>query len=263
MSGTISKLALHSTTNNASQYIIPPAGTFTPTAGSVLVIFGYVGGSVDTAATCLTAAFGVTWTTIASDPHTLAGAVSVLLVSTIVPAGPSAAALTLTLPADAGTSAILWVAEVSGCLAGGASAIRSVSGTPQVAKTLNITAGGTWAATFANAPLTTNPILGFIGHTGGAVATPPGVSPPAGFTEVEEPVDQTAAVIGAEFCKADSGISSAGPHQFTSSVATTRANLYFVEFDTTAGGGGATRPRDMLRPNGVVTSPNMAGVFAA
>lgn len=237
MSGTIAKLALHSTSNNANAYTIPASGSFTPTAGKVLVVFGIIGGTVDTAPTCSGSANSLTFSKISSDPHALAGFLTVLFVSSVVPSSPAAMTVTVNCPTDAGTSALLWVAEVDGILAGGASAVRSVSGTPQFGKSIDIAANGSWGVSLPAAPLSTNPILGFLGSVGTNQATGSGVSPPTGFTEVEEPVDQSAAVIGAEFCKAESGIGSAGPHSWTASVGRTRANIYIVEFDTTSGGG--------------------------
>lgn len=237
MSGTITKNTLLSTTTGTGPYTTV---AFTPTAGTVLAFFGYVAGTVEAAPTAAGSANGLTFTRIAADPHTLAANETFLFLSTIVPGSPVSMTVTITLPTDPATSIICWVAEVTGCLAGGSAAIRSPGGTPQVGKALNLAANVAWDVSLPAAPLATNPILAFIGHAGGAVATAPGVTPPTGFTEVEEPADQTAGVIGAEFAKADSGISSAGPHSFTSSVARTRANIYLVEFDTTAGSAAAS-----------------------
>lgn len=220
---TIVKRVLTGSTANATTYA---SGSFTPTVGDLLVGIVHATGSADIATTLTSSANAITFTALPTLVQTLSGNVSVVFVADqLVGASPASMTVTYGLT-TAATGAFIEVDAVTGMSRAGMSAVR------QSAFNVNLAANVAWAATFLNAVLTSNPVLGFVGHAGGATVTPP-----AGWTELDQPTDQVTPTVGFEVAEADSG-QTALSYTWTSSLGSpannTRANIGAVEFDTSA-----------------------------
>jgi hypothetical protein len=200
--------------------------SFTPVANELLAVIVHATASVATDTTLTASANSMTFTQVGTLVHALSGHISVVFVSNqLVPSSPTAMTVTFTCTSDAATGAFIEVDGVSGMTKTGLTAIKKTAFSP------NIAANQAWTVTFASATGTSNPLLGFVAHVGGAVVTPP-----AGWTEVNQPADQVTPGQGFETAKADSG-QTGTTYTWTSSLGSptfnTRANVGAVEFDTT------------------------------
>lgn len=222
MATTVTNRVVTGSTANGTAYV---SGAITPPAGSLLVVIAHATGSVAADTTCTGSANGITFTRVGTLIHTLAGSVSAVFVADqFVPASPVSMTVTFSCTSNAATGAFVAVSSVAGMFKTGAAAVK------QLGLAADIASSQPWTATFATAPDTNNPIIGFIGHGGGAAVTPP-----TGFTEQAEPTDQATPVSGFEYCSVDSG-QTATSYTWTSSLGSPagnkRANVGLIEFDT-------------------------------
>lgn len=218
---TVTHQIVTGSTANATSYT---SGAFTPPGNSLLVVIVHASGSVAAAPTCAASANGITFTRVGTLIQTLSSNHSaVFIADQLLPASPVSMTVTFACTSDAATGAFIAVAGVGGMTKVGAAAVK------QTGFAANIASSKAWTANFAAAPDTNNPIIGFIGHAGGAAVTPP-----TGFTEQAEPTDQSAPALGFEYCSASSD-QTATSYTWTSSLGSpsgnTRANIGLIELD--------------------------------
>lgn len=232
MSGTVAKL-LNPTFNSTANTTSYTSTSFTPTAGKGLCVVVFASGSVATNATLSGSANGMTFTALDNQIQTLSGHIGYIFASDqAVPASPSAMTVTFSCPSDAATGCFIQVVEVSGLQGYGASMIAQ-----PVAKAQG-NAGDAFSVTFGSAPNTDNPQMGFVAISSGGQPE----TPPTGWTELDEPADQSAPVVGFEIAAVNSGDTSttktwtqtAGGSPGTNN----RSVVMAVEFNTIAAGGG-------------------------
>lgn len=187
-------------------------GSFTPTAGDLLVVLAAVTATVDGTATLTESAGGGSYTQITWSPSTdnqwggTGNRMYVFVRTALIPASPAARTFTLTLPADAGTGAQVTVVRVTGMTNTGSSAVRQLKGAKG--------SGTTPSLTFGSAPLTTNPIVGNLING----ANPTGITIPGSFTSLGNANGFATPTTGFESIKVDSGFTSTAVTWGTSSA---------------------------------------------
>lgn len=204
----------------------PTAGTFTPTAGRLLVV-GVVtsnsgaptGGSMTASANGITFS-GCGATALAATSTTT---IDWYIANQLTPASPAAMTVTWT-PTDAGTGTVIFVCEVAGMTRAGAGAVR------QTGKADNQAAASTPAPVFGVAVLTGNPTLGLVGNA----SSPAGLTPPTGWTEPATTGDLGYATptTGGEYVHRDSGFT--GTTVTWGSTSATAFGALVIELDTSA-----------------------------
>lgn len=149
------------------------SGSFTPTAGSLLLIFVYVDDTVDTTLN-ITNSAGGTYTKIRNTPR---GTNTDMLFCYAADAGSTASSQTITVnpPTDPGNGTIIFVYEVTGMTNFGAAAVRQsgAKGNGGTGDTLEV------AFDAAGTALTGNPTIVCMAN----VSSPSGVTEPSGWTE--------------------------------------------------------------------------------
>lgn len=220
---TITNHNLTGSTANTTSYTTT---SFTPVAGELLAVVVHATASVATDTTLTASANSLTFTQVGTLVHTLSGHITVVFVANQrVPASPTVMTTTFSCASDAATGAFISVNGVSGLTKTGLTAIKQTAFSP------NIAANQAWTVVFPAATTTTNPLLGFVAHVGGAIVTPP-----AGWVEMDQPADQVTPGQGFETAKSDSGHTTT-TFTWTSSLGSptnnTRANVGAVEFDAT------------------------------
>lgn len=182
-------------TTNASTYT---SASFTPTAGTLLIVLCQVTGTADTGSPCTASANGITFTSIGEQQNDTDRKYA-YVANQLVPASPSSMTVTVDVTGDSGTGAAICVLAATGMARVGSAAIRQFSGPDS-----NHPVGGVVpSVSFAAAPLTTNPIIGFAGNNvnGNSVVQP------SGWTE-DADIGYSTPATGTEVCHIDSGYTS-------------------------------------------------------
>lgn len=198
------------------------SGTFTPTAGALLIAIIATSGSTGSAGTLTSSANGITWTNVnvaafGGGAHTL----NIFVANQVVPGSPALMSITWT-PTDAGTGTVIFVGQVTGMSRVGLDAVR------QSAKEDNHSGAGAPAPVFAAAALTDNPTIGAVGVEG---VTANAAVPNASWTERGDTGYSTPST-AAEWCSRDSGFTGT-TITWTSAAATVWASMS-VELDASA-----------------------------
>jgi hypothetical protein len=202
------------------------SASFTPTADDLLVVCIRCTGTVGSNPVLTASANGITFTRVINQFSNASAHKQMMFVANQkVPSSPSAMTVTVTLTSgDTATSCIMGVIAITGMSRVGTDAIRNFSSTPQIIATDNnkATGGSAGVAVLPAAPLTTNPLIGFVG-----VISTAGMTPPTSWTEL---LDQNNATPtnGFEIVGRASGQTSA---TITTGSNMTVGALAFVEFD--------------------------------
>src|SRR6266545_6857103 len=166
----VTHLSQLNVTMNATSYLVPATGTFTPAAGDLVLVFARIGATVDVGTCTDSLSLGFTkigHATFATSAHRV-----YCFVANALSAG-TAMTVTPTVASDAGDGCVAFVVGVSGMSRAGLDAIR------QSIATDNQAAAGTPALTFPGVTLTGNVVLGCVGNS----TSPATVTPPTSFTE--------------------------------------------------------------------------------
>lgn len=208
-------------TSNVTSYRCPTgAGTFTPTAGALLVAFVYASGTVAPGATfTMTDSQSLGWTLITSALGNTSVSTAICFVANNL-AAATAMSVTFDCTGDAATGANVIVAQVTGMTRTGASAVR------QSATTANRATGGTPADTFPAAALTGNPTLGAVANS----TSPAGLTPPTNWTELAD-IGYSTPATGLEVVSRDSGFTGT---TITWGSTTSAGADIIVELDTSS-----------------------------
>jgi hypothetical protein len=201
------------------------SGAFTPAANDLLVAIVATTASVDpTAAGTVTDSIGGTYFKTTVSFKSGASGTNYIFVRNQLATAVSHVA-TFTCTGDAATSAHILVYGVSGMTRTGSNAIR------QTAIQTNQSAASTPAPAFGVAALTSNPCIGMVG----ALANPPGMTAPSGWTEPASPLFDIGAAspnAGVHGCHINSGFTGT-----TVTWGSTSSGAYgdiIVELDTSA-----------------------------
>lgn len=187
---TVTHLVTTASTANASTYA---SGSFTPTAGDVLVSFAVITGS---AINCkMTDSLGVGFG-LAAQALKASSVDSLFLFVANKKATATSMTVTLDCTGDAGTGAVIFVAGVAGLTRFGPAAIRQ-------SKVLSNQSTATPAPAFTSSVLTANPTIGFIA----SATNPAGITEPTGWTEGGD-TGYATPTTGAEYVFRNSGFSS-------------------------------------------------------
>lgn len=155
------------------------AASFTPPAGELMVVCIDMTGSAEPSPALTANTNGLTFSLLdiqATNPS-VDGRKQIWIANQLVPASPSAMILTLNLPGgDGGTGANIFALSLSGMTRVGLAAVRQFYTGDE-----NIAASTVPSGTLASAPLSTNPMLGFIGNVTGSS---PAITPPSGWTDL-------------------------------------------------------------------------------
>lgn len=174
-------------TSNTGTYA---SGSFTPTAGALLVVLVEITASAGLGT--LTGSTGLTFTRVASvEGETFNDSLEAFIADAFATAVPQTVSYT---SADPGTGSVISVEEVTGMLRTGLLALRQFKGAQGSGSTAP-------SVTFDAACLTGNPTLG-IAH--GGQSNPLGVTPPTGWAELVDTGFSTP-TSGVETCGRDSG----------------------------------------------------------
>lgn len=204
-------------TANTTSYA---SGSFTPTAGDLLVVSVSASDTTDTGS--LTAsANGITFTKITSATRaTGQHEVVTFVANQLVPGSPAAMTVTFDCSADAATGAVIMVARVSGMSRTGAAAVR------QSAIDNDRTAGTSSTVTLGAACLTGNPTL-WAAITAIAGGT---WNAPTGWTKQVDNGYATPTT-GGQYASRDSGFTGSS---LTNTNTTVTTGTVFLELDTSA-----------------------------
>lgn len=216
---TSTHLATVANINDLSTY---PSGSFTPTAGDLLVVaFSGSGATGVSGSAAVTAsANGITFTRIRTATRASVDDAHLFVADQLVPASPVAMTVSM-LPGAAATGCIGWVHGLTGVTRVGAAAVRGSAGAanaaavaptsslPAAALTANLVATYTWNAT-----------------------NPAGMTPPTSFTEPVADVGFATPVRGGSYAVRASGHTAAAV-TWGSTSATASVNIA-AEFDVSA-----------------------------
>lgn len=174
-------------TTNATSYA---AGSITPAANDLLIVFVTASGTVADGSITDTQSLG--FTRMVTAVKATSADTSYLFVANKL-AAASAEVITFNTSTTA-TGAVIQVLRLSGMTLKGAAAIR------QIGLQNNQSAAGTPAPAFANAALTANTIIGLVSNA----TNPATMTAPTGFTELDD-TGYATPTTGAECVKIDSG----------------------------------------------------------
>ena len=161
---------LQDTTNSATY----TTGSFTPTAGSLIVVCCYGKTTVTNPPTCTGSANSLTFTSVKS--HLGDGSLScgtIFIADQVTPGSPASMTITVDYGGDAAVGASVVVLESTGMSKTGATAALQVAGA-----TDNLTASSTPTITFGAACQSGNPTIAFFGCN----TNPAGLTVPTGYT---------------------------------------------------------------------------------
>lgn len=218
-------------TTNTTSYAF---GAFTPALSDLLVVLVATNGSVDpTAAGTVTDNQSGTYHKVTISLNSGSSGTNYIFIRNQLVQSAVSHTLTFTCTGDAATGFTGLVYSVAGMTRAGSSAVR------QSAIQSNQAAGTTPAPAFAVAALTGNVCIGLVG----ALANPPAITPPSGWTEPASPafdVGHTTPNAGAEGCHINSGFTGT-----TVTWGSTSSGAYgdiIVELDTTTPPVGGRQP---------------------
>lgn len=199
-------------------------GAFTPVLSELLVALVATNGSVEpTAAGAITDDRGGTYYKVGYFFNSGTSGSNIVFVRNQLVASAVSHTLTFTCAGDAATGFTGLVYGVSGMTRAGSSAVRQFAGQS------NQAAASTPAPAFAIVALTGNPCIGLVG----ALANPPAITPPSGWTEPGSPafdVGHASPSAGAQGCHINSGFTGT-----TVTWGSTSAGAYgdmIIELDT-------------------------------
>lgn len=187
---TVTHRLSHQSNVDASSYV---SAAFTPAAGELLVVVVDATGHITPDATELTSSDGLTFTRVQSTLRATSAHRQALYVSNQT-ANAVSQTVTYNCVADPATGVVIFVAGVSGMSRVGAAAVK------QSAALSNQAAAVTLAVTLPGACTGTNPVVGSMGTQ----LNPPGVTPPASFTEGSD-LGHTSPTAGAEYAFRSTG----------------------------------------------------------
>lgn len=190
-------------TSNATSYT---SGSFTPSAGEILVVWVVATGCVLFAQyPRLTSSVSLSFTRVAMRATKNSSADSLYCFISDQFTTNVSQTVTFTCTGTTASGAIIAVESVAGMLRTGCSgAVRQVSGTDQAAKQDNGAASGTPAVTFANNCLTGNAVQCAVANA----TSPATMTPPTSFTELWDSTGYSTPTTGMETAKIDSGFTS-------------------------------------------------------
>lgn len=173
-------------TGSSTNTTVYNASPVTPSANVLLVVCIDMSGSNEPAPVLTSNANGLTFSLLdlqATNP-TIDGHKSIWIADQLTPAVPVSMILSLSLTAsgDAGTGCNFFILELSSMTRVGLDAVRTIGGVKQLyTGDENIAASSVPSGTLPDVPLTTNPILGFIGNVTGSASA---ITVPSGFTDL-------------------------------------------------------------------------------
>ncbi len=188
------------TTADTSNVTTYTTASFTPTAGTLLVVLVSSTGSVATAPTVTASANSMTFTLGSTTANYGVGGIHTLYAfvsNQLVPSSPAAMTVTFTCTADASTGVVLFTAAVSGMTNTGSAAIR------QMAAENAQVSPNTPTVTFGSACLTGNPVVGITSQVSVNNPGAPASWTERGFLTIATPTS------GSEYASIDSGFTSA------------------------------------------------------
>lgn len=216
--------------SNTATYTAPSSGSFTPTAGDLIVVLGY-GKATTTVPPAVTVTGGPvngvsTFYEQGFQGDAGGSSLFIAVAEQLVGASPVAMTLTIDFGADSGTGCGYAILAISGMTKTGATAAVQLAGADN-----NLTSGATPQVVFAAPPASTNVVVGIVGNN----TNPAGCTQPTGFTEQVDTGFNTPTT-GIEVVSIDSGC----PQTVTwGGTNASRGAVMAVELDTSGSGGGS------------------------